>query len=198
MRQIFFKNSDLKKTVAKLRDFYFRRKRLPSYRELARLLGYKSVNAAWQIAKKLIAKDYLEKDDSGRLIPKNLAHELKVLGTVEAGLPTLAEQEEIDTISLDQYLLTRPEKNYMLRVTGRSMLEAGISPNDLVIVEAEREPKNGDIVIAEVDGSWTMKYFQKRNREIVLIPANKDYPVIYPKQELKIGGVVVSVVKKYY
>ncbi len=198
MKQISFKNSDLQKTVAKLREFYLRRKRLPSYRELAKLLGYKSVNAAWRLTKKLINQNYLEKDSTGRLIPKNLAHELKVLGTIEAGLPTLAEQEEIDTISLDQYLLTRPEKNYMLRVTGRSMLDAGISPNDLVIVESDREPKNGDIVIAEVDGAWTMKYFQKRSREIVLMPANKDYPAIYPKNELKIGGVVVSVIKKYY
>ena len=86
----------------------------------------------------------------------------------------------------------------MLRVIGQSMIDAGISPNDLVIAESEREPKNGDIVIAEVDGAWTMKYFQRRNKEVILIPANKDYPHIYPKQELKIGGVVVSVIKKYY
>jgi repressor LexA len=198
MKKVSFKNTDWQKTVQKLREFYYRRKRLPSYREMARLLGFKSVNAAWRVAKKLVEFNYLEKDSAGRLIPKNLAHELKVLGTIEAGLPTLAEEELIDTISLDQYLLTRPERNYMLRVTGRSMLGAGISPNDLVIVEAEREPKNGDIIIAEVDGSWTMKYFQKRGKEIVLMPANKDYPAIYPKQELKIGGVVVSVIKKYY
>lgn len=188
----------LQKSLDKIRKFYFDRKRLPSYREIAQLLNFKSVNAAWRVVKKLIEHGYLDKDSQGRLIPKKIAHELKVLGAIEAGLPTLAEQEEIDTISLDQYLLTRPEKNYMLRVTGRSMIGAGIAPDDLVIVEAEREPKNGDIIIAEVDGAWTMKYFQKRGREVILIPANKDYPSIYPQQELKIGGVVVSVVKKYY
>lgn len=189
---------ETKKIVSKIRKFYYSRKRLPSYREIAELLNFKSVNAAWRAVKKLIDQGYLDKDSQGKLIPKKLAHELKVLGTVEAGFPTLADQEEMDTISLDQYLLTRPERNYMLRVIGRSMIEAGISPNDLVIAESEKEPRNGDIVIAEVDGAWTMKYFQKRNKEIVLIPANKDYPPIYPKQELKIGGVVVSVIKKYY
>jgi len=117
---------------------------------------------------------------------------------VEAGFSKLANQEEIDTISLDQYLLTRPEKNYMLKVIGLSMIEAGIAPDDLVIAEKDKEPRNGDVVIAEVDGLWTMKYFQKRNKDIVLIPANKDYPSIYPKHELKIGGVVVSVIRKYY
>ncbi|KKS64214.1 MAG: LexA repressor [Parcubacteria group bacterium GW2011_GWA1_42_7] len=189
---------DLQKAVLKMRKFYYDRRRLPSYREMARIFGFKSVNAAWRLAQKMISEDFIEKDSSGRLLPKTLNHQLKVLGTVEAGFPTLAEQEEMDTISLDQYLLTRPEKNYMLRVTGLSMKDAGISPNDLVIVEKDKEPKNGDIVIAEVDHYWTMKYFQKRSREVVLLPANKDYPPIYPKSELKIGGVVVSVVKKYY
>ena len=189
---------DTQKAISKIRKFYFNRKRLPSYREIAELLNFKSVNAAWRVVKKLIDEGYIDKDSQGKLIPKRLGHELRVLGTVEAGFPTLANQEEMDTISLDQYLLTRPERNYMLRVIGQSMIDAGISPNDLVIAESEREPKNGDIVIAEVDGAWTMKYFQRRNKEVILIPANKDYPHIYPKQELKIGGVVVSVIKKYY
>lgn len=189
---------DLQKAILKMRKFYYDRRRLPSYREMAELFQFKSVNAAWRLAQQMIRENLIEKDSSGRLLPKNLNHQLKVLGTVEAGFPTLAEQEEMDTISLDQYLLTRPEKNYMLRVTGLSMKDAGISPNDLVIVEKDKEPKNGDIVIAEVDHYWTMKYFQKRSREVILLPANKDYPPIYPKSELKIGGVVVSVVKKYY
>ena len=189
---------DFQKAILKVRKFYYDRKRLPSYRELARLLNYKSVNAAWRIAQKMISEDILDKDTQGRLIPKKLNHQLKVLGTIEAGFPTLAEHELIDTISLDQYLLTQPEQNYMLRVTGLSMIEAGIAPNDLVIVEKDKDPKNGDIVVAQVDGNWTMKYFQKRGGEVILIPANKDYPPIRAQEEMRIGGVVVSVVKKYY
>jgi len=188
----------LEKQILKLRKFYLTRKRLPSYREMMRLFGYKSVNSAWRLTQKLIEENIVEKDDKGKLLPKNLNHQLKVLGTVEAGFPTLAEQELIDTISLDQYLLTRPEENYMLRVTGLSMIEAGITPGDLVIVEKDKDPKNGDIVVAEVDGNWTMKYFQKKGQSIVLVPANKDYPPIYPEEKLRIGGVVVSVIKKFY
>ena len=188
----------LQQPLDKIRKFYRQRKRLPSYREIAELLNFKSVNAAWRVVKKLIEQGYLDKDSRGKLIPKKLTHELKVLGTVEAGMPTLANQEEMDTVSLDEYLLTNPAKNYMLRVIGLSMIDAGISPNDLVIVESEREPRNGDIVVADGGGGWAMKYYQKRNREIILIPANKDYPNIYPKHELRIGGVVVSLIKKYY
>ena len=167
---------DIQQSLDKIRKFYKQKKRLPSYREIARLLNFNSTNAAWRVVKKLIEAGYLDKDSQGKLIPKKLTHELKVLGTVEAGMPTLANQEEMDTVSLDEYLLTNPAKNYMLRVIGRSMIEAGISPNDLVIV----------------------KYYQRRNREVILIPANKDYPNIYPKHELRIGGVVVSLIKKYY
>lgn len=186
------------KQILKLRQFYHDKKRLPSYREMMKLFGYHSVNSAWRLANKLIELEVIEKDEKGKLVPRNLNHQLKVLGTVEAGFPTLAEQEIIDTISLDQYLLTRPEENYMLRVTGLSMIEAGIAPGDLVIVEKNKNPKNGDIVVAEVDGNWTMKYWQKKGGDITLVPANKDYPPIRPENELRLGGVVVSVIKKFY
>src|SRR4030065_6573 len=65
---------------------------------------------------------------------------------------------------MDEYLITRPEASYLLRVSGDSMTGAGIVEGDLVVVEKGREPKSGDIVIAEVDGEWTMKYFRKQGK----------------------------------
>jgi repressor LexA len=58
-------------------------------------------------------------------------------------------------------------------------------------------PKSGDIVIAEIDGEWTMKYLRKRGDSVTLIPANPNYTPIKPKNELKIAGVVTAVVRKY-
>lgn len=189
---------NLEKKILKLRQFYIDKKRLPSYREMMGLFDYSSVNSAWKLAQQLIEAGLIDKDEKGKLIPKNLNHQLKFLGSIEAGFPTLAEQEMIVTISLDQYLLTHPEQNYMLKVTGLSMIEAGIAPDDLVIVDREKEPKNGDIVVAEVDGNWTMKYWQKKGNKITLLPANKDYPPIEPEKTLQLGGVVTSVIKKFY
>jgi repressor LexA len=77
------------------------------------------------------------------------------------------------------------------------MIGAGIMEGDLVIVERERTPKNGDIVLAEVDGQWTMKYFRRQGRGVVLEAANPAYPTIYPEEELKIGGVITASVRKY-
>jgi SOS regulatory protein LexA len=120
-----------------------------------------------------------------------------IIGTVEAGWPSPAEEELVDTLSLDELLITNREASFLLRVSGDSMTGAGIMPGDLVIVDRGQPPKSGDIVIAEVDGQWTMKYLRKRGDNVVLIPANPKYKPIRPKNELTIGGVVTAVVRKY-
>ncbi len=77
------------------------------------------------------------------------------------------------------------------------MSKAGILPGDMVVVDKTQTPKSGDIVIAEIDGQWTMKYLKKRGESVSLIPANPKYKPIRPKKELKFGGVVTAVVRKY-
>jgi repressor LexA len=69
---------------------------------------------------------------------------------------------------------------------------------DLVIVEKGRVPKDGNIVVAEVDGEWTMKFFRKEGKEIALEAANPKYPLIRPKSELRLGGIVTAVIRKYH
>jgi SOS-response transcriptional repressor LexA len=65
-------------------------------------------------------------------------------------------------------------------------------------VEKGREPKNGDIVIAEVDGEWTLKYFKREGNRVILEAANPRYPVIRAKSELRVGGVVTAVIRRYH
>ena len=85
-----------------------------------------------------------------------------------------------------------------MQVSGDSMIGEGIMEGDLVIVERDRQPKVGDVVIAEVDGEWTMKYFKKKNGQVYLEAANAKYPIIRPKAELRLGGVVTAVIRKYH
>jgi repressor LexA len=77
------------------------------------------------------------------------------------------------------------------------MIEAGINEGDMVIAERTESPREGDIVIAEVDGGWTMKYLRKRNGNYYLEPANKDYKDIIPEAEMKVAAVVKGVIRKY-
>jgi|YelNatPaOPRAMG01_1025707.scaffolds.fasta_scaffold39589_2 repressor LexA len=123
--------------------------------------------------------------------------ELKIIGDITAGFPSPAEEELFENISLEEWLIRNPTSTYLVKVYGESMIEAGILPGDFVLVDRSLTPKNGDIVIAQVDGEWTMKYFRKQKGEILLVPANPRYPPIKPTESLNIFGVVVGVVRRY-
>lgn len=183
--------------LSALKTFFSDHKRMPSYGELAALLKFKSKNAAQYVVKKWLEAGVIQKDAAGRLIPGRAFRSLRLLGTVEAGWPSPAEEEMVDTISLDDWLIRNKEASFMLKVSGDSMIDAGIRPGDMVILERGRQPKNGDIVVTEVDREWTIKTYEKRGGEVVLLPANKKYRPIRPKDELRVAGVVTAVIRKY-
>lgn len=182
----------------KLARFWERRKRLPSYAELAALFGFKSKNAAYKLADKLVQAGLVARDRSGKLIPgPALSGGLPLAGVVEAGLPTPAEAALLDTANLDELLVEHRADSYLLTVKGESMIEAGIHEGDLVLVDTKREAKAGDIVVVEVDGDWTLKYLKTKNGRQYLMPANPAFRPIYPERELRVGGVVRAVIRKY-
>ena len=189
-----------KKLRSRIRDisfFYHTKGRMPSFSEIGELTGLQSKNAVSKLVDKLDSLKVVGKDAKGRLIPRSIASPVRILGSVEAGFPSPAEEELADTLSLDDLLIENPDATFLLKVSGDSMSEAGILPGDMVIVDKGQTPKSGDIVIAEVDGQWTMKYLRKRGESVTLIPANPNYKPIKPKNELKIAGVVTAVVRKY-
>jgi len=187
----------IERTLTALRRFWQRHRRMPSYAELARLAGYRSKYAAVKLARRLQEAGFISRDDTGRLMPAQLWGQTRLLGTVEAGFPSPAEEELADTMSLDEWLVGNKEATFMLKVQGESMTGAGIMPGDMVLVERGKTARDGDVVIAEVDGQWTMKTLRYRNRKAVLIASNPKYPVIRPKAELNITAVVVAVVRRY-
>ena len=193
------KRIDFDRVITKIKSFYGRRKRLPSFSELQHLLGYRSKGGVARLMNHLLRKGIVKQDRKGKLLPTPILEGgIRLLGAVQAGFPSPAEEELLDTLSLDEFLIQKPESSYLVRVTGDSMIGAGICPGDLVIVERGREPKHGDVVIAQVDGEWTMKFFQKQGGKVILKAANKKYGPICPQEELVIGGVVVGNVRKYY
>ncbi|OGF77633.1 repressor LexA [Candidatus Giovannonibacteria bacterium RIFCSPHIGHO2_02_43_13] len=181
----------------KFAEFYKKYKRMPSYAEIMELFGYRSKNAAFKLVNKLVEAGVINKDKQGRLSPANIFGEIKVLGYIEAGFPTLVEEEVLHTRNLDDWLVTSRDSTYLLQVRGDSMIEAGIMNGDTVIADRSRPAKNGDIVIAEVDGGWTMKYLKKTGSKVELLPANKNYKPITPRHDLNIAAVVTSVIRKY-
>ncbi len=123
---------------------------------------------------------------------------IRRLGVIEAGFPSPAEEELLDTMTLDEWLIKRQEATYMLEVKGLSMMNAGIPPGDTALVERGRDPKHGDIVIACVDGKWTMKFYHiLADKRIVLVPANPKFSPIYPREELRVEAIVIAIIRKY-
>lgn len=190
-------NDKLRSRIKEIARFYKDKGRMPSFSEIGEFTGLQSKNAVFKLVAKLVELKVLSKDEKGRLLPASLASSLRVLGTVEAGFPSPAEEELVDTLSLDELLIQNREATFLLKVSGDSMSGAGILPGDMVIVDKGQTPKSGDIVIAEVDGQWTMKYLRKRGTGVMLLPANPKYKPIKPETELKIAGVVTAVVRKY-
>ncbi len=182
-----------KKVVA----FYEKHRRMPGYQEFMAITGLRSKNSVHRLIQKLAEEGVIEKDRQGHLSPGARMRGIPLLGLVEAGFPAPAEEELLDVMDFDEYLTPRKESSYILRVKGDSMIEAGLLPGDLVVVERRQTYKVGQIVIASVDGEYTMKYLRKSGDAYYLEPANSAYKPIYPKGALSIEAVVTAVVRKY-
>ena len=147
--------------ITKLRDFYVQEKRLPSYSEMMSVLGYKSKGGVSRFVQYLLDRRVLGKKD-GKLYPINLKPEIRILGTISAGFPSLGEEVFNQSISLDDWVVQDPDASYMLQVEGDSMIDAGIQKGDFVVVEMTKDFKPGMIVVAELEGEWTLKYLREK------------------------------------
>ncbi len=183
----------------KLLAFYAKHRRMPVYQEFMKLTGFRSKNAVYKLIGRLVDEGVLVKDALGHIAPGKSLIGARLLGVVEAGFPSPAEEELLDTISFDEYLTPNKESSYILKVKGDSMIEAGINDGDMVIVERRQTYKPGQIVIASLDGEFTMKYLRRARDRYYLEPANKDFKNIIPKEgeTLSIEAVVTAVVRKY-
>ena len=181
----------------KIESFYSQNKRMPTYSEMMKLFSFKSKNAVFKVVEKLIEAGMVAKDHLGRLIPSETFGEVPMLGFVTAGFPATVEEELADTVNLDDLLIKNKPLTYMLEVDGDSMIDAHIEKGDMVLVEKATIAKDGQIIIAEVDGEFTMKYFRKVGNKVWLEPANKNYKPIYPEHSLNINAVVKAVIRKY-
>jgi DNA polymerase V len=117
---------------------------------------------------------------------------------VPAGTPQDADEYVEERTELNSFLLRSPKDTFLLRVGGDSMMDAGIYENDMLTVDRTLEARNGQIVVARLDGRATVKTFRKDREGIILKPENKRYrPIrILPENDFQILGVVTNVIRK--
>ena len=117
---------------------------------------------------------------------------------ISAGFPSPADDFKETRISLDRELVKNKEATFYARVSGDSMVGAGLDDGDLLVIDRSKNPENGKIAICLVDGEFTVKRIKKEKKKLYLIPENKKYKPIELKEEneLIIWGVVEYVIKK--
>jgi DNA polymerase V len=117
---------------------------------------------------------------------------------ISAGFPSPADDFKEIRISLDKELIKNKEATFYARVSGESMVEAGLDDGDLLVIDRSLNPESGKIVVCLVDGEFTVKRIKKEKNKIYLMPENKKYKPIELKDEneLIIWGVVEYVIKK--
>ncbi|HJO93185.1 MAG TPA: S24 family peptidase [Victivallales bacterium] len=122
-----------------------------------------------------------------------------VTESVAAGFPSPAENYIEDTLDLNKHLIKNPPATFLVRVDGDSMINAGIKPGDMIIVDRSIEAKNNDIIVAIIDGQFTLKTLKRENGSISLSPENPKYKVINITEEMEfeVWGKVVSFIHKF-
>jgi len=172
----------------------------PTRAEMARALGFRSPNAAEDHLRALARKGAIELLGGAsrgiRLVVPVVAG-LPVVGRVAAGRPVLAQEHIEDHFQLDGRIF-RPRPDYLLRVQGMSMRDAGIRDGDLLVVHRTAEATSGGIVVARLDDEVTVKRFRRRGHMVRLLPENPDFaPLVVDlrHQALVIEGLGVGIIR---
>lgn len=174
----------------------------PTRDEICQAFGFRSPYAAECHLRALARKgaiDLISGSARGIRLPGGAgpAEEIPLVGRVAAGAPILATEHVEEHYRIDPRLF-RPRPDYLLRVRGDSMRDAGILDGDLLAVRQSPEARNGQIVVARIEDEVTVKYFQHAGDQIRLLPANPDYAPIEidpGRRELVIEGIGVGVVR---
>lgn len=172
----------------------------PSVREICKECGIKSTATVHSYIEKLQDRGYLNKATNKKrsvTIGKSSGISIPLIGTVAAGQPifTYENYEDYYTFPVGEF---RGEDLFMLRVQGTSMIDAGIMNGDKIIVRRQNTAENGEIVVALVDDSSTVKRFYRRDGKIVLHPENEALAdMIYEDGEVSVLGKVVGLMRNY-
>lgn len=183
----------------RLRDYYAESRRIPPLQRICELIGFASKTAAKKLLERLEKSGYVERTpDDDAWMPTSRFFERRLADmSVRAGAPDMIEGSQGDLFLIDQYLVRQPSRTVMVPVRGDSMIDAGIQDGDLVVVERTKAAKAGDFVIAIVDNEFTLKELIVEKGKFALKPHNPAYPVIRPRGQLEIFGVVTGLVRRY-
>jgi len=175
----------------------------PSTREIQHHFGFASQTSVMQYINVLARKGFLDRHARKARalitpVQKVRITDVPIYGQIPAGMATLTEQTVEGHVSLDTRSVNASKngRTFALRVRGDSMMGAHILDGDIVILEDRKDVQNGDIVAALIDGETTLKRYVTEHGRPYLKAENPLYPNLIPARELRIQGVLVSLVRK--
>lgn len=181
----------------KFRKYYFKTRKVPSLQKGGEVIWLSSKASVHNFYQNLVKSDFLSKQDNEYFPTKKLTS-IPLFESIHAGFPSPATDDLKSEMSIEDYMIDNPNSTIMLKVKGDSMIDAGIKEWDIIVVDKARKHQIGDIVVAIIDGDYTVKYLQKdKDKKYYLSAWNPDYEDIYPKDDLEIFGVVLSSFRRY-
>jgi repressor LexA len=177
----------------------------PTYREIAARFNI-SPKGAWDNIEALERKGKLKTEEgkcrsielTEKITPESDIVYVPIVGDVAAGTPILSEENFEGEVPIHRSMLKEDKNYFAMKIRGDSMMDAGILDGDTVIIEKRPDANNGDIVVADINGGITLKYFFKESRRVRLEPANADpqYRNIYTT-DAQIAGKLAFLVRNY-
>ncbi len=178
----------------------------PTIKEIRIYLKVASDNSVLKHLIALHKKGFIQKDDTPRgiklleKVKQKLQTEtisLPVMGFIPAGGAVATEEYVDDWVLFDKAKVLHPKDTFLLKVTGNSMIDAGIYEGDLIIADAKKEARVGDIVVGLVDNENTVKRLVRKDGQYYLQAENPEYEDIYPISKLEVQGVVTGLIRTY-
>lgn len=160
-----------------IRSFYRTLRKMPTYDECAKLFHLRSKGSLHKYVRRFIADGFLMKGKTGTLIPTEKLYGMKVLDNTKTQFPPQNEEEWLETLNIEEYLVNNPSSTYLFKIKGNAMPEAGIFEGDFVLIDRSKTTKKGDIVLTRLKNQWVLTKMGK--------------------PEYKNAAVVIGVIRKY-
>ena len=170
---------------------------LPSFESVAKDFNFKHKNSVFQYIKRFRDLGLVEEVNNRFKIKDSFFGAKMFTSHVRAGFASAIEDGFESRISLDYELDINSPSTFVFEVAGDSMVDLGIFEGDLVIIKKCQDAKDGEVVLANLDGGLTLKTLKKEGNVTYLKPANKNYPDMYPETSLTIFGKAVGIVRKF-
>ncbi|MCB4792781.1 MAG: transcriptional repressor LexA [Elusimicrobia bacterium] len=195
-----------KEALRSIRNFLMHNGRMPSVRELMNYMGYKYPRSVSLLFVQLTKKGILKRKLDGKVILANdndkkevnaQTVDIPLLGSAPCGTPNFAEENIEAVYPVSVRLAPPPYKYFLLRAKGDSMNAKSINDGDLLLIRQQQTAKNGDSVVALIDGESTIKEFHKTDNAIVLKPRSKNdkFKAIILTNDFQVQGVVVTAIR---